>query len=568
MFIVTKPILQDQVIFRVPRFSYQDEMSEHWSELKNMIAYASPEFFSIIKDMSLDELSMADRKVQMTVRKYYNRACFRSTPYGTFSTVGVGAFDWKKDSLIELEEKISLHSFRDWTNGQGLPEIQFSSDTLLFSNTTFYRVQDEIRYLQRTESDFHIRAINYDAVTWEILNFCVIPKTINHITDHFPGLDRKELLEHLIDLSSLQLIITSGFANIIGEDYYLRMGLPGVESDKKYLIAERKAITGTFDRGLFRHLPELIQNLQKISIAYQNSDLLEFGNNFIRKYELAEIPIMEALDPEVGVGYGSFANHINSSPVTRFVTKSLSAKKTERNELRDKLFVEILEHTRTGQAIELTKLIPEHGKAVVLPNSLTAVCNVVDGNIWMEALGGASATAISGRFALALREIKDYCKSIAALEQSANPEVLFFDIGYTKEVAVDNINRRPAIYDHQLNILNYDTSDTPLSISDILISVQGEEVVLRSRSLGKRLVPRTASAYNHRRSDLPLFRLLMDIQYQGLTVDLLPSLREIIPGLSYYPDYNTAILYFRLLPGRFRFHFLKASWDGMKNVLH
>jgi len=46
------------VIFRSPRFSYEDTIETHWNELKNLIAYSSTEFYQLIKEMSIEELSI------------------------------------------------------------------------------------------------------------------------------------------------------------------------------------------------------------------------------------------------------------------------------------------------------------------------------------------------------------------------------------------------------------------------------------------------------------------------------------------------------------------------------
>jgi thiopeptide-type bacteriocin biosynthesis protein len=49
------------------------------------------------------------------------------------------------------------------------------------------------------------------------------------------------------------------------------------------------------------------------------------------------------------------------------------------------------------------------------------------------------------------------------------------------------------------------------------------------------VIPRLATAYNHRHNGLALFRLLGDLQYQGLQASLTFSLESFFPGLSFYP---------------------------------
>lgn len=532
---MSKVILQDRVIFRVPRFSYEETLADNWEELKNLIAYSSPEFNKLIKEMSFEDLAYAPQKVQMTVRKYFNRARYRSTPYGGFATVGIGNFDLGKGGIVELEKSILPHAFVDWKITEQIQKDHFDTDTSFFANTTFYRVQDEIRFLQKNESGFQASAIDFDEVIWELLEFCNPPKRLDQIVSRFPDFDEQELTALISDLVGLQLFLTSYHPNIIGREYFTRIGIKTEPATKQYLIAERKIREGKFDKSVFRYIPELIQYLQKIRNTDQSLDLRAFRNDFIRRYEQAEIPLLEAIDPETGIGYGNFTSQVNSSGLTLIAGKQGDEESSKENALRDALYAEILAQCQTGKAIALENLISGNAKMAPLPNSLTVLCNVIDETVFLDFVGGASVTAISGRFALAIPEIEQYCKDVASLEQQANPGVLFFDIGYTNETSVDNVNRRPAIYDKQLNILNYDTSVQPLSVNDILVSIRDGQVVLRSRTLGMRLIPRMSTMYNYKRSDLSLFRLLLDIQFQAIASDLIPRLSDILPGLSYYP---------------------------------
>jgi hypothetical protein len=179
-----------------------------------------------------------------------------------------------------------------------------------------------------------------------------------------------------------------------------------------------------------------------------------------------------------------------------------------------------------------------------LPNSISVVMAVHDDLIFTEQIGGATSNALTGRFTMANQAVEVYAKNIADAEQMANPDVLFFDVAYMVETNVDNVNRRKLIYGHQLSILNFDTSSAPLALNDIQISIKGTEVILRSKSLNRRLVPRMASAYNYSRSDLSVFRLLCDLQHQGLLTGLSLPLDSLFPDLDYYPrlQYQNIVL--------------------------
>jgi thiopeptide-type bacteriocin biosynthesis protein len=65
--------------------------------------------------------------------------------------------------------------------------------------------------------------------------------------------------------------------------------------------------------------------------------------------------------------------------------------------------------------------------------------------------------------------------------------------------------------------------------------VIGDELVMESRSLKKVIIPRLASAFNYGRNNLALFRLLCDLQYQGVQGSYTLDLEQYFPGMAHYP---------------------------------
>ena len=70
---------------------------------------------------------------------------------------------------------------------------------------------------------------------------------------------------------------------------------------------------------------------------------------------------------------------------------------------------------------------------------------------------------------------------------------------------------------------------------DLVLSVYGEELRLESRSLGCRVIPRLSTAYNYTRNQLAPFRLLCDLQHQGLLSDVTLDLERLFPDQFFYP---------------------------------
>lgn len=542
--------IHPSIIFRTPKFSYQADVASCWDELKEAIAVSSSAFYETIKDVQADDLNNLPSKVSFTIWKYFNRAKYRSTPYGTFASFSFlnQAFQTAESKIIINEAQV-VHRFIDWPYRN---ELHFDFERLLadnaelFSNSSYYTTSDGIRYIACTDGVFELAEIDQHDLVERILNICSEPITVKALLAKL-DLDantQTDALRLIADMHALQLIFSDRDPNIVGQDYFERIGIAATADKPKYLIAERKTISGGLDEKLLKPLPGLIQLLSKILKSNEREALTSFIRRFRQKFDQQEIALSVALDPEMGIGYDELEQAGEDDFVAQFKDKKKSEK--NKNDLKAALKANLLaERFKVDEPIFLNQLsFDTNEKESILPNSFSLLMSLADDLICIDQIGGATANALTGRFSIADAAVEAYCKETSAIEQNANPEVMFFDVAYMVETNVDNINRRKLIYDHQLSILNFDTSHAPLSLRDIYISVRNNEVVLRSRQLNKRLIPRLASAYNYARSDLSVFRLLCDLQHQGLQTSLSLPLDGIFPDLDFYPrfQYHNVVL--------------------------
>lgn len=543
--------IQPTIIFRTPKFSYQSELLDCWEELKSAISISSSAFYETIKEVKANELQDLPPKVYFTIWKYFNRAKFRSTPYGTFAGFSLLNDAIKpSESRIVIEEIQKVGELIDWPykNNLQLPLADLlQKNCLLFSNSSYYLTSNSIRYIACTEGVFELAELDQNDFVQQILAACLKPVRINDLVKQLNLNDDEiqNLFGLLQDMYDLQLIFTNYDPNIIGEDYFERLGLTATADLPKYLIAQRTVLSGCINERSLQAIPGLISMLHNIMPVKDHDALGQFQVRFKKKFEDQEVPLLLALDPEMGVGYDELEQSGQKSDfITNFINKP--AKKTESDSIKAALKTYLTEQKfEKDKPIYLNRMaFAPKQKLTSLPNSFSMVMSVHDELIFVEQIGGATSNALNGRFTMADELVTHYAKNIAAAEQQANPDVLFFDVAYMVEANVDNVNRRKLIYGHQLSILNFDTSAAPLALNDIQISVKGTEIILRSKQLNKRLVPRMASAYNYIRSDLSVFRLLCDLQHQGLQTNLSFPLDAIIPDLDYYPrlQYQNIVL--------------------------
>lgn len=540
-------------ICRTPVFSIHEQPGNVWEKLKIYIHESSPAFFEIIKDCQYADLPSLEPRIRFTVWKYFNRARFRATPYGNFAAFSIVPVsrDNQPDHII-LSEKTSVHRFANWQEKENIsfdPKWLSNHAAFLRTNTTGYLCDQELRFINIEDSSFELSSVTVEKTMLATLDFCRNKRSLRELnqflkTDH--GLSQSLTRYFVEQLIRAQLLLTDLHPNIIGKDYFSRIAHSIGEKKNDYLIAERKRYSGQLSEKNLRVLTELTGFLNKHQEAPANKSLTEFRKKFVSRFENQQIPLMLAMDPEMGIGYRSLTQDkeedqliqdlkthreqtqepvrsLNYSPLHQFILNGMVMQKT----------VQLYDFADPGNSIK-----------VPVANTMSIMVRHADQYLVIDQFGGATANSLLGRFSLASDEITALGHNFAEAEQDANPGILFFDIGYQIEKNADNINRRKSIYDYELPILSWTESKFTLDPDDILLSVKGSELILHSKKYKKRIVPKLASAYNYSRSDLAVYRFLSDLQHQGLHSSLGINILDIFPGLLHYQriQYKNIIL--------------------------
>jgi len=296
------------------------------------------------------------------------------------------------------------------------------------------------------------------------------------------------------------------------------------------------------DKKLYSDVDTAVNLLQQISKPYTNENLKSFAQKFMERYEEQELPIMQVLDTEAGIGYvqkkktGSSSNQFNlswgnnESVLYPKLQQCLIAKKTEI----------ILDES------DIEKLDKKNDRSSFSP-SFTVLFRIVekentDGhNILIEHLSGSSVASLLGRFAendpLIINHIKDVC----AKEESLNPNVIFAEIVHLPQSRVGNILLHPPFRKSEIPYMALSSLsvDNQVFLEDLLISVKNDKIILRSKKLNKIIIPRLSNAHNHSVGSQPVYQFLCDLQYQNITPWLdfgwgdLARFNKFLPRISY-----------------------------------
>ncbi|MBS1522132.1 MAG: thiopeptide-type bacteriocin biosynthesis protein [Bacteroidetes bacterium] len=537
--------LLSTAICRIPAFPSETELHLVWDDLKNMIEDASPAFYEIIKDCQASAIMSLDEKIRFTLFKYYNRSQNRATPFGKFGSITViPMLNQSKVQPSIIVTKPRYHEFNDWSLKNDFEQnltLLKPNGSLIQANATVYLSGSKIKYLYFADGVFELSSIDYDESIYKALIFARKTRTgaelVNFLAEE-RSINKHLSFKLLTQLIDLKLLLSDIQPNIIGEDYFQRNGITGFISKKRYIIAERTLQSGDLLSSSFKELMEATILLNQILPSPGDNDLDSFKRKFIEKFSQSEMQLSFVLDPETGIGYGDLESEPNTDSLINAIKESsfqLGVK--ERKLSYGSLHEFLLSSLINGNTIQLEDFsIKNCGSTVPsLPNTLNAIVKISEGAIICERIGGSTANSLLGRFSMAGRVFEKLGQTISDIEERSNPDVLFFDIGYLGEEKVDNVNRRQRLYSYEFPILSYSTNDKQVRFDDLLVSVRNGEVVVRSKELGKRVIPKIASAYNYTRSDLALFRFLADLQNQNIRTSMTFDFLGLIPGLPYYP---------------------------------
>lgn len=581
----------DQLFLRSPFYSPDDYAPERIREVllrrdfRNALWLASPDFFRVLQKQDFD-WELLGKNVRISLLKYYNRMSFRATPFGAFSAFSLVPWDVRDEVRLTEPAKAVLHLLPSWEwarerqrrlkTGQG--------DWRVLTNPTLMALGDRLSFVRSLtveagEMQFSLNSIPFEELNKRLTDRAsekpVLRSALIRLTMDLTGCTKREASGYVDFLVREQVLLTEFDGGLIGNisgkaghrEWDLLTSLPftgalDLQQETSRLAGgefaepfkgnllygglERPVQQGGIAAEWREEILSAIRLLRQIVIPYPTPALKDFASRFRAKFEGQKVPLLTALDPDTGVGYNNLFGGALPSELLRdlpFPASPGAAKRIDWTGVH-RLFFRLWQQN-TGRLFfdplvirpeDLEELGPGTAETQ-LPPSLAFLFSRTGGQLVLDNNGGASATAILGRFSIFSPAVRDICRDIAAAEARANPGVIFAELHQLSGTHVDNINRRSPVYDHVIPVNTYGagTGQAVIALNDLVVSVQGEDIVLESVTLGKRVIPRLPTAYNFHHNQLAVFRFLGDLQYQGLQANLTFDLEKLFPGMDFYP---------------------------------
>jgi thiopeptide-type bacteriocin biosynthesis protein len=313
------------------------------------------------------------------------------------------------------------------------------------------------------------------------------------------------------------------------------------------------------------------KNIEKIKRAIEllrcfseyEDPLQETKEKFKRIFEGEEIPLSLMFDADKGI---HFSENNGFSPLIdnlHVVAKNNNKflKETDKDIYLTFLLKKAIANGE--KVISLTENdIPEGVQksklTEPLPPSFSAMFRIVKekgvSKIFIESISGNSAVDLLGRFGYLNENIDRHIKTIVKKETEIMKNCIVADLIHLPDYSIGNVLARNVLHEYQIPFLSNKqvAKEFEIPISDLVVSLQDNHFILRSKKQKKIVVPRLNNAHNYSNPlSLPLYNFLCDMQNQNTLKSLSFSWGDTMSFFNFFPRIEFENMILRLAEWRF-----------------
>jgi thiopeptide-type bacteriocin biosynthesis protein len=564
-------------------------------ELREALFLASPDLEQSFSVWEKHPDSDRGRRLEAALVAYFTRAAARATPFGLFAGCSTGSVSERTALRLDDRTRYRRHSRLDmdylWALAESLERDTTLRSTFCYRpNSSLYEGAGRLRFAEARRTDagrtYHLVAVDTDHYLRAILDRARMGAELAELVDLLVDdeIGRDEAEEYLAELIDSQILVADLWPKVTGDSATADLASTLARAPETRPVArvleDARAQLGTMDleglgvdrrryeevADMLRALPaqptlsrlvqvdmsksaeratvgslvvaELVRGvelLQRWAPASEGDRLSAFRDAFTDRYEEREVPLVEALDEETGVGFERSTSPLaEGAPLLAGLPFRPAPQRDVRWSNREDLLLEKLAEALAGGRREirldpsdLARLpdtprlpIPDafYAMATVVADSDEAV-NAGRFSVLLTSVGGPSGASLLGRFCPLDESLTHLVREHLRAEERVRPDCVFAEIVHLPEGRIGNILARPVLRNHEIPFLARSgvDPDHQIPITDLLVSVRGGRVVLRSRRLDKEVVPRLTTAHNFSWRSLGTYRFLCALQYQGVS---------------------------------------------------
>lgn len=563
--------------------------------VREALFLASPDLLDSLEAWEKDPDGARGRRVERALVKYLVRMSSRPTPFGLFAASCTGLVGEETRFVLASRDAHRRHTRLDveylFLLAEAVANDPSARGKLVYRPaSSLYRSGDRWRYVEARSGE---NGRSYGLVA--VSDSQALRETLARAE---AGATFADLAEALVDdevslAEATEFVEGLAGAQVLVPDVGLRITGPEPARVMAALLEARLGPSGTADalvatadalealdeagdavgperyRSLARALPRLptrtdlsrlfqvdavteasptlggavLEELERaVAIAWRllprsRPEMAAFREAFLERYGEREVPLLEALDEESGVGYPAWEGERSATePLLdglAFPPPPENGKTRWRE--RERLLLDRLhaawsrgEREIVLSDADLAEMAP--GEPLSLPGAFAAVAAVAaasddalgrgDFLLALTGLDGPAGACLLGRFCHSDPRLHRLVEEHLREEETLDPEAVFAEVVHLPEGRAGNVLLRPVLRDYEIPFLGVSgvPSERQIPLSDLLVSVSGDDVVLRSRRLGRRIVPRTTAAHDYTRNSLGIYRFLGEMQTRDVAV--------------------------------------------------
>ena len=556
-------------------------------EVEEALFLASPKLARRARDFLA---GTDDAKVERPLIRYFLRMCTRPTPFGTFAGSGVGRLaeatrlrvgpvsqNARRTRLDHLYLTALAHALED----------RFRRALTYRVNSSLYSTGGKLRYAEaswRGGRSYSLVAVEpgepvvavleraRDGATFDELARVLMDDEVTYeeAADFVEELIASQLLESTLTppitgpeaiaalIDELALVEGAAAERGLVEDVRAELekldaegvGAPVERYERVFAIAQslpaEPAESSFFQTDMVTALdeatigPAVIEEVLRATGGVHrfggksSGSLDRWRGEFVARYDTREVPLVEALDEESGIGFlPSTSPGSDASPLVRGLVWPQRPDDTGALGPRfGHLMRRLLECVASGRR----ELVLDDSDVDALaaseqnetPDAFAALVTIAarsaedvdrgDFKLLLHGASGPSGARLVGRFCHADPAVDALVREHLRAEEALRPEIAFAEIVHLPEGRSGNILARPVLRDYEIPFLGRSGAppDAQIPVTDLMVSVEGQRVVLRSKRLGREVAPRLASAQNYTLRSLGIYRFLCTVQAQGV----------------------------------------------------
>lgn len=568
---------------------------------------ASPVLFNSFMKLRENKCNNKNKtKILYSLLKYQLRMHNRSTPFGLFASCGTIQWgdnkttlnfnlEYKRKTRFDMHYSISLITYII-----GDPEIK--KFLKYYLNSSLYKVGENYRYVEYVYNEgrriHYMNSVESDEYIDEVFKYMTNGRRLKEIISFFleQGFEESEANSFVQELIEKQIIVSELEPSVSGNgviqdtistlkkinkraksskiNYYVTFlkrltnklekldkgnenGIQKYSDIESYLkeidvpVQKSKLFQlDLFSEGENNKLESEIKNtlfdtieiLDKISIKTEGA-LEDFKIRFQERYEDRKVPLLQALDNEIGIGYANKKQ--DSGTISPLIDEIIFPDKRtfsniNLNQVEIFLLEKIIKSKRTNPSVlNITKEdVDNFSNSISLPSTLSVMFSVLDENkkIYLKSVGGSSGTNLLGRFSSGSTEIREVVNDIIEHERGliSNDSILA-EILHLPENRTGNILLRPSLENYEIAYLSGGKKSKQINVNDLYLHIKDNELILTSKSLKKMIIPRLSNAHNYSYNSLPVYHFLCDYQLLNVKGNLSFGWGSLSQVLDFFP---------------------------------